>query len=240
MRSQSDLVPAAIKTRGETQFARIPRLAAWAFDTFMGGENAAFYTEFARDIATQVCAGRLLDVCSGPGRLLDELAGMLPEVELLGLDLSLAMVRRAQRRLGSRAAVVCAPVAAIPYADASVDVVVCTASFYQWDAPVVGLNEIHRVLKPGGVALLYETYRDGDSAEIRAALKRKLAGSVSIRERLLPPVLLRHVRMTYTRAELVEVMERSRFAGSWRLDPRLIAELPGWVRVTLTRGLSQP
>jgi ubiquinone/menaquinone biosynthesis C-methylase UbiE len=225
-----------MKTRGETQFARIPRLAAWAFDTFMGGGNEIFYREWARDIAAHVSSGRLLDVCSGPGRLLAELMPSLPRVELFGLDLSLAMVQRARRRLGQRARLICAPVGAIPLADASLDAVVCSASFYQWDAPVAGLDEIHRVLKPGGVALLYETHRDGDPGEIRSALKRKLAGSMSIRERLLPPVLLRHVRMTYTRAEVVEVIERSRFARAWRLDPCIIAGLPGWIRVTLTRS----
>jgi ubiquinone/menaquinone biosynthesis C-methylase UbiE len=223
------------KTRGEAQFARVPHLAAWAFDAFMGGENAVFYREWARDIATHVRAGRLLDVCSGPGRLLAELAATLGDVELFGVDVSAAMVQRARRRLGSRAQVVCAPAAAIPYADASFDAVVCSASFYQWDAPVAGLDEIHRVLKPGGFALLYETYRDCDPGEIRAALKRKLAGSLSIRERLLPPVLLRHVRMTYTRSEFVEIIERSRFAGASRLEPCLIAGLPGWLRLTLTR-----
>ncbi len=229
-----------LKTRGEAQFAKTPRLAAWAFDAFMGGENSVFYREWSRDIAAHVTTGRLLDVCSGPGRLLVQLAATLPEVELFGVDVSAAMVRRARRRLGPRAKMVCAPAAAIPYEDASFDVVVCSASFYQWDDPVAGLDEIHRVLKPGGFALLYETYRDCDLTEIRAALKRRRTSSISIRERLLPAVLLRHMRMTYTRAEFVEVLECSRFAGTWRLDPRLIAGLPGWLRLTLTRGACNP
>lgn len=222
--------------RSESQFSWAPRLAAWAFDAFMGGDNAIFYQDFAQDISAHITEGYLLDLCAGPGLLLAELEVALPGVDLAGLDLSPAMVTRAQRRLSPDTTMACAPAAAMPYEDASLDTIVCCASFYQWDEPVAGLNEIHRVLRPGGLALLYETHSDCDLDKVRALLKRNAAGSLSIRKRLLPFLLLRHFRMTYRRTELFEIFEQSRFAGRHSSEPCPIAGLPGWLRITMTRA----
>jgi SAM-dependent methyltransferase len=47
-------------------------------------------------------------------------------------------------------------VAALPFADNSVDLVVSTLSLHHWDDPAAGLNEIVRVLGPGGQAWIYD------------------------------------------------------------------------------------
>lgn len=44
---------------------------------------------------------------------------------------------------------------ALPFPNDSFDVVVSTGTLHHWKDPVAGLNKVHRVLKPGGHALMY-------------------------------------------------------------------------------------
>jgi ubiquinone/menaquinone biosynthesis C-methylase UbiE len=46
--------------------------------------------------------------------------------------------------------------AALPFADATFDLVVSTLSLHHWDDAIVGLSEIARVLRPGGKALIWD------------------------------------------------------------------------------------
>ncbi len=46
--------------------------------------------------------------------------------------------------------------AALPFAEASMDLVISTVSLHHWDRPQVGLKEIVRVLKPGAQAWIYD------------------------------------------------------------------------------------
>jgi ubiquinone/menaquinone biosynthesis C-methylase UbiE len=47
-------------------------------------------------------------------------------------------------------------VAALPLSEGEFDGVVSTLSLHHWPNPVKGLAEIHRVLKPGGEARIYD------------------------------------------------------------------------------------
>ena len=48
----------------------------------------------------------------------------------------------------------------MPFADHSLDMVVSTGSIHHWKKPVEALNEIHRTLKPGCFALIYDIVND--------------------------------------------------------------------------------
>jgi len=48
----------------------------------------------------------------------------------------------------------------LPFADSSFDLVVSTGSIHHWKRPVECLNDIRRVLRPGGFALIYDLVRD--------------------------------------------------------------------------------
>jgi ubiquinone/menaquinone biosynthesis C-methylase UbiE len=48
----------------------------------------------------------------------------------------------------------------IPFPDASLDLVVSTLSLHHWSDPVAALDEIGRVLRPGGSFLIFDLRRD--------------------------------------------------------------------------------
>jgi arsenite methyltransferase len=110
---------------------------------------------------------RVLDVGSGPGLLAAELAQAVgPAGQVTGIDLSDPMLALGQRRCADlgragRVSFVKADATALPFADASLDVAVST-QVYEYVANLpTALAELHRVLRPGGRALILDT--DWDS-----------------------------------------------------------------------------
>jgi ubiquinone/menaquinone biosynthesis C-methylase UbiE len=110
----------------------------------------------------------------------------LPELELVGVDISPAMVATAQeniKRAGYAAAIDLrvAAAEALPFPDESFNAVVSTGSLHHWKPPLAALNEVHRVLKAGGYALVYDLVRKLPPSVAEAA-RRKFG---SLRTRML-------------------------------------------------------
>jgi arsenite methyltransferase len=110
---------------------------------------------------------RVLDVGSGPGLLTAEMAqGVGPAGHVTGLDVSDAMLALSQRRCGDlngtgRVSFVKADATALPFPDATFDAATSIQVYeYVADLPSA-LAELHRVLRPGGRALILDT--DWDS-----------------------------------------------------------------------------
>jgi ubiquinone/menaquinone biosynthesis C-methylase UbiE len=123
------------------------------------------YEMVAEDILTCYPAKSILDIGTGPGWLLVKLYQRSPSLRLVGIDLSASMVVQARKNLaGLRLAdiikVCVGKSSQLPFAVASFDTVVSTGSLHHWKDPLAGLNEIYRVLKPGGYALIYDIVRD--------------------------------------------------------------------------------
>ena len=104
------------------------------------------YRRLATDVASSTPHGAtVLDVGTGPGVLLAELAKHRPDVVLIGVDLSADMVAAAARNLapfGGQASVEQGDVAELPFADGSVDVVVSSLSLHHWDRPAEAIREL--------------------------------------------------------------------------------------------------
>jgi arsenite methyltransferase len=110
---------------------------------------------------------RVLDVGSGPGLLAAEMAQAVgPAGHITGLDVSDAMIAISQRRSGDldgagRLSFVKADATALPFPDATFDAATSIQVYeYVTDLPSA-LAELHRVLRPGGRALILDT--DWDS-----------------------------------------------------------------------------
>jgi ubiquinone/menaquinone biosynthesis C-methylase UbiE len=108
---------------------------------------------------------RLLDVGTGPGYLPEYLAPVRPDLEIWGVDCSYDMIRRAQPR---PVRWVVADACSLPFAEAVFDQVIATFTFHIWPCPVSGINELQRLLKPGGRAWIYELRREATVLDLKA------------------------------------------------------------------------
>jgi SAM-dependent methyltransferase len=137
---------------------------AGAYDAITRRLLDSFFRPIARDVAaTAPAEGTVLDVGCGPGHLSVRLAAG-HGLHVVGIDLDPAMIERARANAeragaGSLATFAVADVAALPFADASFDVVVSTLSMHHWEDASAGLAEIGRVLAPGGRALIWDIRR---------------------------------------------------------------------------------
>ncbi|HMK63300.1 MAG TPA: methyltransferase domain-containing protein [Acidimicrobiales bacterium] len=159
--------------------------------------------------------GRLLDIGSGTGRLLDRLGQEHPGLELFGLDRSAGMLRAARQARG-RLKLVRGSSEALPFPDECFDLVTTTLSFHHWSHQQEALNEVRRILRPGGVFALADVSIDDLPRwrPVRVLARRMLAHGLSIGER----------RRLLQGAGLQVVDERRALHGRW--IPMTVSERP--------------
>lgn len=102
--------------------------------------------------------GVVLDIGTGPGFLGLEMA-KITNMKVVFVDISqdaLAQVESAfnSLELDNEAEFVHADVQKLPFDNDSADFIMSRGSIWFWEEPEKGLKEIHRVLKPGGVAVV--------------------------------------------------------------------------------------
>jgi ubiquinone/menaquinone biosynthesis C-methylase UbiE len=143
------------------------------------GKNLADYRKAAQSIAQRAPnGGAVLEVAPGPGYLAIELA-KLGAYRIVGLDISKSFVRMATEnaaRAGVAVTFVEGNASAMPFESGSFDFVYCRAAFKNFSEPVQALNEMHRVLKPGGEAVIADLLRDASADNIKAAVKEMNLG----------------------------------------------------------------
>jgi len=226
-----------MKSRGENQFLRFPRFAAGLYSRLTRTRSLQRqYQEIAACLTSRVHGGRLLDVGTGPGRLLLEVHELNPGLQLYGLDISQAMVELARQNLAGVATdLKMANICETGYEADFFDAVVCTGSFYLWDRPEQGLEEIHRILRPGCSAHLFETNRDYDREAYKAALQANLKRE-GLAMRLFGPLLLgKALPMAYRPDEVEAIVRRTSFAGGCRIENVALVGLPIWMHIQLTK-----
>ena len=127
------------------------------------------FSKLARRVAAELPeGGTVLEVAPGPGYFCVELA-KLGRYSITGLDLSHSFVEMA--RANAAAAGVPAEfrqgnAASLPFAADSFDFLVCRAAFKNFAQPVLALQEMHRVLKPGGRGLLIDLRHEATPDEV--------------------------------------------------------------------------
>lgn len=145
------------------------------YDKHVGRLFRGTYRRVAADVANLAPQGaEVLDISTGPGHLLVELAGIRGDLRVTGLDLSADMVAIARGHLepfAGRATAVTGDVGALPFDDASFDVIVSSSALHHWPDVDAAAAEVGRVLRPGGQVLIYDFWRAPFDAMTAAAAK---------------------------------------------------------------------
>jgi ubiquinone/menaquinone biosynthesis C-methylase UbiE len=144
------------------------------YERFSARLAAPLRYRVAADVAALALppGAQVLDVGTGPGLLPVEIAARSPLLRVTGIDVSPAMVAHSRTVIpaGSVATVELADVAALPYPDGSVDLIVSTLSQHHWPDLAAGLRELARVLSPGGRVWIYDVRWSLRTAQVAAAV----------------------------------------------------------------------
>jgi len=178
------------------------RAASWVETLYQTPEVIA-QRQRTRSLLDLQPGERVLDIGSGPGFLLVEMAEQVGAGGAVsGLDMSESMVALARSRLSSsphsaHISLVQGDAAALPFPDSTFDVAVATQVYCYVSALSTALSELSRVLRPGGRALILDT--DWDSLVWHASDEARMNRVVAIwcerfSDAHLPRTLSRQVR----------------------------------------------
>ena len=224
-----------MKTRGEKSFIKLPFFAAKFYDnlTNVKGVNLAF-EEIAEFLGKAKDLRKILDIGTGPGRLLSEINKRNHTLELYGLDISSSMVDLAKNNLkGLNVDLRTGNITKTDYAVNYFDCIVCSGSFYLWDKPIEGLDEVYRILKPGRTAFLFESNRNYDKNELNNRLRNNLKTYNLFRKTLSKYFLRKQLKMTYSITDIEELIKQSKFSANYKIDQIELGNLPIWLRIGL-------
>lgn len=129
----------------------------------------ALYRQQAAQLTAAVPDGAaVLEVAPGPGYLAIEMS-RLGRLRVTGLDISKTMIEIAREHAHAARVPVDfrhGDAAAMPFADDSFELIVCQAAFKNFRQPVTVLNEMHRVLRPKGVAVIQDLRKEATTSDI--------------------------------------------------------------------------
>ncbi len=120
--------------------------------------------------------GKVLDIGTGSGLLALELARAAGcNFDITALDISPNMIKKSKEnaikaKKGSSIEFVVSTAAALPFSDNSFDLIMSYASLHHWLDPVQVFNEIERVMKKNGLALVRDNIRVNHYPLWRAAI----------------------------------------------------------------------
>src|SRR5947207_14625307 len=112
----------------------------------------------------------VLEVAPGPGYFAIEMA-RLDRLHVTGLDISHTFVEIARenaRQAGVSVDFQQGNVSHMPFAEGSFDLIICQAAFKNFSQPGEAIDEMHRVLRDRGMAVIQDMWKEAPDATIRA------------------------------------------------------------------------
>jgi ubiquinone/menaquinone biosynthesis C-methylase UbiE len=189
------------------------------------------YVDLATRVAAQLPAGsHVLEVAPGPGYFCIELAKRGP-FAVTGLDLSRTFVKMAAEKAaqaGVRVNFQHGSASNMPFPKETFDFLLCRAAFKNFADPVGALQEMCRVLKPGGQGLLIDLSRDAQPAEVSREIDKMGVTAVN---RFLTKLAFRTflIRSAYTRRQFEQMLAQTSFSST-----KIAADGMGF-EITMTR-----
>jgi ubiquinone/menaquinone biosynthesis C-methylase UbiE len=170
------------RQKGYKGLAMEGAIARW----YAGLRGSESQIEEYRQQASRLTAGlpngaAVLEVAPGPGYFAIEVA-RLERFRVTGLDISRSFVQIASQnaqRAGVQVDFRQGDAAGMPFEDGSFDLIVCQAAFKNFAQPGRALDEMHRVLRDGGTAVIQDMDHEASGAAIGEEVSRMKIGRVN-------------------------------------------------------------
>ena len=199
---------------------RYSRVQAWAHDTLIADRALNLHDyilEYGKlvEILAEARDRSLLDVGCGGGQAAICMKERYPHLRLTGIDTSEEMIAGARYRARIKGCAIHFEVAdaeALPFPDASFEVVYSFGSAKHWPNPLKGFGECWRVLKPGGELLVADATSDATPQEVEnffaiagfPSLLKKPAAAVMSRRMFRPARSVESYRQIATELQMPE------------------------------------
>lgn len=144
----------------ENSKAAFNRQAA-SYDRDIKGQHARSLYPVILNKLSEIPYQTALDLGCGTGELMKRILEKDGSKRLYGLDLSEKMLEVARKKLGEKAVLLLGDSDQLPFEDDCFDVVYCNDSFHHYPDPDKVLGEICRVLRPGGIFLMCDSWHSG-------------------------------------------------------------------------------
>lgn len=171
------------------------------------------YVELAERIASQLAPGSsALEIAPGPGYFSIELARRGSYI-VTGIDISRTFVRMAAKKAAETGVKVDfrqGSASNLPIQSDSYDFLLCRAAFKNFGEPVRALQEMCRVLKPGGKGLIIDLKGDASPQEI----SRQVDGmGLSVFNRILTKLAFKTMllKRAYTKQQFEQMLAETKF-----------------------------
>jgi ubiquinone/menaquinone biosynthesis C-methylase UbiE len=188
-------------------------IATWYAKNTGQGVHLREYAAFAKRLSAYLKPGsRVLEIAFGPGYGAIELS-RLGDYAISGVDISDTFVRIAgekARAAGVRVDFRQGDAQALPFEAETFDLTYCHAAFKNFTKPVKAIEEMHRVLRPGGIAVIGDL-RPGLSDAAIADYTRKM--DLGAMDAFFTRMAFKHMltRLAHTREEFQEMAAASPF-----------------------------
>jgi ubiquinone/menaquinone biosynthesis C-methylase UbiE len=170
----------------------------------------------ARRIADELPPGSsVLEVAPGPGYFAVELA-KLGDYRITGLDISETFVQIARANAAEAKVQVDfqrGNASRMPFQNSQFDYILCRAAFKNFTEPVAAIEEMYRVLKPGGRALIIDLRRDASWESLNRQAKKMNLGPVNT---LVTKLIFRFMllKRAYTKEEFHAMVRKTKFRNA--------------------------
>ena len=180
--------------------------AAEAYDAMAHGEVDNAFVE--RVLALGAKDGHFLDVGTGPAQIPILLAQRCPDIRITAIDLSKEMLNIAKRHvaaaeLTARITLEHVDAKALPYPDNTFDGLISNSIVHHIHDSLRALQEMSRVVKPGGLVLIRDLVRPETPEEAQAFVDKYAAEDTPYQQKLYYDSFL----AAFTIAEVNEMLE---------------------------------
>ena len=149
-------------------------VARWYTRTRGSDEQIRAWTAQAAELTRDLRPGdAILEVAPGPGYFSVALA-RAGEFRVAAVDISrtfVGIVADRARAAGVRIDLRLGDAAALPFPEGAFDLVVCQAAFKNFSRPQAAINDMFRVLRPGGLAWIEDMRHDVTDAALRQEVR---------------------------------------------------------------------